>query len=179
MKREFLEGLNLEKDVIDKIMAENGSDINATKTKLEAERDNYKSQLDTATEALKGFEGVDVKDLQGKVTKLTADLSAKESEYQSKITDMEFISKLDGAITKSGAKNTKAVKALLDIDALKLSKNQDADLTSALENCKKDNGYMFGSDEPFSNPIAPTTGGGTPDPLADMRTAMGLTTETK
>ena len=38
MKREFLEGLGLEKDAIDKIMAENGKDIEAGKAKLEEEQ---------------------------------------------------------------------------------------------------------------------------------------------
>ena len=47
MKREFLEGLGLEKEVIDKVMAENGKDIEAEKTKTknaEADRDRYKEQ---------------------------------------------------------------------------------------------------------------------------------------
>jgi hypothetical protein len=34
MKREFLEELGVEKEVIDKIMAENGKDINAEKSKV-------------------------------------------------------------------------------------------------------------------------------------------------
>lgn len=45
MQRKFLEDLGLAKDVIDKIMTENGNDINNAKKKLEAERDNYKEQL--------------------------------------------------------------------------------------------------------------------------------------
>ena len=52
MKREFLEGLELEKEVIDQIMAENGKDIEAEKAKTktaEADRDNYKEQLETET----------------------------------------------------------------------------------------------------------------------------------
>ena len=36
-----------------------------------------------------------------------------------------------------------AVKALLDVDALKQSKNRDADIQSALESVKADNGYLF------------------------------------
>ena len=35
MKREFLEGLGLEKEVIDKIMAENGTDIERIKAESE------------------------------------------------------------------------------------------------------------------------------------------------
>ena len=158
MKREFLEALGLDKEIVDKIMTENGNDINKTKEKLEAERDNYKGQLETAQTALKDFEGVDIKDLKGKVDTLTADLTAKETEYQTKLADMEFNSKLESLITGSGAKNAKAVKALLDLESIKSSKNQDTDLQTALETCKKDNGYMFGVNEPFANPVAPTTG---------------------
>ena len=47
MKTEFLKGLGLEQDAIDKIMAENGKDVAAEKaktTKVEGERDNYKKR---------------------------------------------------------------------------------------------------------------------------------------
>ena len=161
MKREFLEALGLDKEIVDKIMTENGNDINKTKEKLEAERDNYKSQLETAQNALKDFEGVDVKELKGKIDTLTADLTAKETEYQTKLADMEFNSKLDSLITSSGARNAKAVKALLDLESIKSSKNQDTDLQTALEACKKDNEYLFGKDAPINNPVA-LTGGGAP-----------------
>ena len=50
---------------------------------------------------------------------------------------MEFNSVLDGAISKSGAKNAKAVKALLDLESLKISKNQADDITKALDEIKK------------------------------------------
>ena len=35
--------------------------------KVEAERDGYKEQLDTANETLKGFEGVDVEEMNKKL----------------------------------------------------------------------------------------------------------------
>lgn len=124
--------------------------------KITAARDNYKSQLETAQTALKKFEGVDVESLKGKIEKLNTDLKNKESEYQTKIADMEFNSVLDGAISKSGAKNAKAVKALLDLENLKTSKNQADDIKKALEQVKSENGYMFGSDEPFQNPVKDT-----------------------
>lgn len=124
--------------------------------KITAARDNYKSQLETAQTALKKFEGVDVESLKGEIEKLNTDLKNKESEYQTKIADMEFNSVLDGAISKSGAKNAKAVKALLDLENLKTSKNQADDIKKALEQVKSENGYMFGSDEPFQNPVKDT-----------------------
>lgn len=148
--------------------------------KITAARDNYKTQLETAQNALKEFEGVDVKDLQGKITTLQNDLATKDKDYQTKIADMEFSSVLDSAITSSKAKNAKAVKALLDLEALKTSKNQAEDIKTALENVKKDNDFLFDSAEPIKNPVKdtgnPNTGGGEFD---KMRAAMGLPPEKK
>ena len=114
--------------------------------KVRTARDNYKTQLETAQTALKEFEGVDVKDLQGRIDTLNKDLQNKETEYQNKIADMEFNAVLESAITKSGAKNPKAVRGLLNIDTLKASKNQAEDITKALEDIKNADGYMFGDD---------------------------------
>ena len=49
MKRKFLEDLGLEKEAIDKIMAENGNDVNAAK----AEYDSMKQERDTTITTLK------------------------------------------------------------------------------------------------------------------------------
>ena len=166
MKTEALKALGLTDEQVAAVMKENGIDIAAEQkkaSKIEAERDNYKSQLDTAQEALKGFDGVDVGELKGKIETLTADLVKKDGEYQSKIADMEFNSKLDGLITRSGAKNSKAVRALLDLDALKTSKNQDTDLQAALVAVQKENDYLFGSAESSTPGITtgtPAAGGG-------------------
>lgn len=89
MQRKFLEELGLEKDMIDKIMDENGKDINREKEKAEA----IKEQLETAKETLKGFEGVDVADLQGKITQLTADMEAKDTEYKATAVCIHVLSR--------------------------------------------------------------------------------------
>lgn len=182
MQRKFLEDLGLEKSIVDKILNENGADIEKAKSRLETERDNYKSQLETAQTALKKFEGVNVDELKGEIEKLNGDLATKENEYQTKIADMEFNSVLDGAISESGARNSKAVKALLDLENLKTSKNQADDIKKALEQVKSENGYMFGSGEPFENPVGATETGNSStgsNPLASMRAAMGLPAEKK
>lgn len=76
MKREdvskIFEGATEEQ--INQLLDINSADIGNAKQKAEAERDGYKMQLDTALTALKEFEGVDVKDLQGKIEKLKEEL---------------------------------------------------------------------------------------------------------
>ena len=139
MKTEFLKELGLEQDAIDKIMAENGNDIN----KIKVERDDYKTRLETAQSTLKSFEGVNVEDLKGQVAKLTTDLAQKDTDWQAKLADIEFTAALEKSVVGAKAKNAKAAIALMDINALKSSKNQQADIAAAVEAIKKDNPYLF------------------------------------
>lgn len=141
---------------------------------------NAETQLTEAKESLKSFEGVNVSELNGKITELTNSLAAKDAEYQKKIENMEFDATLDTAIGASGARNAKAVRALLDIDTLRASKNRDGDIKTALDKAKADNDYMFKSNEPIHNPTGTVnTGGKSGDPLAAIRSAMGLPAEKK
>jgi hypothetical protein len=179
MKTEDLKALGLTDDQITVVMKDNGIDIKREQdkvAKVELERDNYKGQLDTAQKSLKDFEGIDIKDLKGKIDTLTNDLKTKEMEYQSQLADRDFDSLLDSQITTFGARNSKAVKALLDIETLKASKNQSEDIKKALEASKTENDYLFGSAEPINNAVKSTNG--TP-PVGDantnaLRAAMGL-----
>ena len=160
MKREFLQNIKvneqpLPKDIIDEIMAENGRDIEAAKKPF-ADYDSIKEQLQTAKDGLKAFEGVDVAQLQSKVTELQGKLDAKDTEWQGKLADMAFDHALEAAITGAKGKNAKAIRTLLDVDTLKGSKNQEADIKAALEGLKKDSGYLFDDGQ-----IPPPYAGGT------------------
>lgn len=117
-------------------------------SKLRTARDSYKSQLETVQNSLKEFEGVDVKELNGKITKLTDDMAQMDKSYKEKIADMEFDYLLEGHIQSAKARNIKAVKAQLDIDTLKASKNADADIKAAIEKVKTENDYLFDGDKP-------------------------------
>lgn len=142
------------------------------------QRDNYKASLDDVNAKLKEFEGIDVKDLQGQITKLQGDLDAKEAEYAAKEADRMFMDSIKEAVKTAGGRNEKAVIAMLDIDTLKKSKNQFEDIKQALENVKKSDGYLFGANEPINNPVGGTSGNGGKDIGGDdvsaIRAAMGL-----
>jgi hypothetical protein len=182
MKKEDLTALGLTEEQIAEIQKLNGKDIAAEQKKTvaaELDRDNYKGQLDTAQETLKGFEGVDVNNLKGEIDKLNKALKDKDDQYQKDLADRDFNALLDGHITTTGAKNSKAVKALLDVEALKGSKNQTEDIKAALEAVKTENDYLFGSDEPINKGVKPT--GNNPPAgdtsMASMRAIMGLPPE--
>ena len=179
MKTEFLQNFKvgdqpLTKEIIDAILAENGRDIENAKKPF-ADYDHIKEQLKTAQDGLKAFEGVDVAQLQGKITELQGQLTDKDKEWQGKLDAMAFDGKIKDAITAAKGKNAKAVAALLDLDALKASKNQDADITAALEALKKDSGYLFEEEGTPPRYAAGTgSGGGGYDSTSALRAVMGL-----
>lgn len=176
MKREFLQNFKvgdqpLTPEIIDAIMAENGRDIEAAKKPF-ADYDAIKEQLQTAKDGLKAFEGVDVAQLQSQIATLNTQLSDKDKEWQGKLDSMAFDGKIKDAITAAKGKSAKAIAALLDMDALKASKNQDADIKTALDNLKKESGYLF-EDEQTPPPFSTGSGtGGGGKPLTGMERLM-------
>lgn len=185
MKREFLQNFKigdapLTKEIIDAIMEENGRDIEAAKKPF-ADYDHIKEQLKTAQDGLKAFEGVDVAKLQGEITTLQGKLTDKDKEWQAKLDGMAFDGKVKDAITAAKGKNAKAIAALLDLDKLRESKDQETDIKAAVEALKKDTGYLFdteGTPPPYAGGTGkdPVTGKYDADTAKIMR-AAGLDPE--
>ena len=145
----------------DKAVLENYKTV-AEAEKLRTARDNYKSQLDDATQKLEGFKGVNVEELQGKISALTDDLASQKAAFDKQLDDRDFDDMLNAAINGSKAKNVKAVRALLDLEAIKASKNRSAAIEAALKKVKEENDYLFTSEEPIDN--GQFVGGTTPNP---------------
>lgn len=154
MKREDLTAKGLTAEQVDFVMAEYGKDVNPIK----AERDSYKTQLETAQASLKAMEGVDVNGLQEKIKTLTTQLSGKDGEIEKIKADYAFDASLKEAIRAASGRNEKAIMALLDTETLKASKNQEADIKTALETLKKDNDYLFQSAAPVPRVVSHTPG---------------------
>lgn len=102
MKRKFLEDLWLEKDVIEKIMNENGADIEKAKGEVETLR----NQLNETQDKLKSFEGVDVAKLRGEITNLTNELATNKAEYEASIADRDFNDLVKGIASEYEARLT-------------------------------------------------------------------------
>lgn len=160
---DILKGVSVEipedkKTDFEKVLFENYKTVEEV-NKKSSRITELEGQLDSAKKSLKAFEGVDVNDLKGQITKLTQDLDNKEKEWQGKVKDMEFDNNLDKAITGAKGRNVKAIKALLDVDKLKASKNLDTDLKDAITALKKDNNYLF-DDEKTPAPYSGGAGTG-------------------
>lgn len=142
MKREDVKNKipGITEEQLNWIMQENGADINREKsaaTALQTQLDNANAQLKTAQDGLKAFDGVDVAGLQEQVTKLKADMKAQAEGFA-------FDNALNAAILGKKGRSVKAVRALLDLDALKGSADRSTDIAKALDDAAKANPWAFG-----------------------------------
>ena len=142
MKREDVKNKipGITEEQLNWIMQENGADINREKsaaTALQTQLDNANAQLKTAQDGLKAFDGVDVAGLQEQVTKLKADMKAQAEGFA-------FDNALNAAIMSKKGRSVKAVRALLDLDALKGSADRSTDIAKALDEAAKANPWAFG-----------------------------------
>lgn len=154
MKREDLTAQGLTAEQVEFVMSEYGKEVNP----LKAERDSYKTQLDTAQASLKAMEGIDAAGLQTKVSDLTKQLQGKDAEIEKIKSDYTFDASVKEAIRKASGRNEKAIMALLDVDTLKTSKNQTQDIEAAITALKKDNDYLFQQATTIPRVVSSTTG---------------------
>lgn len=122
-----------------KTIAEHEKKVNRMADDLAAE----KKRADDAVETLKGFEGKDFDAITRERDEWKTKHDNAVAAHQKEQEEREFNEMLSSAISETKGKNTKAITALLDMDALRKSKNQEKDIKAALEGVKKDNEYLF------------------------------------
>ena len=135
------------------------ADYQKQKEKIETLEETLKE----AQESLKKFDGVDAAKMKEEIEALNKTIEKNKSEYEAKIADRDFTDTIEKAIAAAKGKNAKAIKALLDMEALKGSKNQEADIKKAIEEltAAEDSKMLFGEPEPkktgTGNPIGTVT----------------------
>lgn len=169
-----------QKTTISKEMGENYKTV-ADWQKQHDKVQTLETTLKDTQEKLKAFDGVDAEALNGEIAKLKGDLEQRDKDYQAQIADRDFQDMLKEAIASANGRNAKAITALLDVDALKASKNQKEDIAAALKALAEaeDSKMLFGEPEPDviggGNPIGTVTKSGSQTGATDaMRSIMGL-----
>lgn len=117
---------------------------------LEKSVKDTEETLKTTQEKLKEFEGVDTKALNDEIEKLKQTITDNESSYKAKIEERDFNDLIEKAIAGRKGVNAVAIKALLNIDELKTSKNQQKDLETQLDELAnaENSKMLFGEPEP-------------------------------
>lgn len=153
MKRSELEAMGLTKEQVDGIMKINGEDIENAKsasaselTALKAENTSLSSQVkerDTQIDGLKKSAG-DNEEMKKQIEQLQADNKAKDEAHAKELAQLKLDNAIDAALTAAGAKNGKAVKALIDVSKVKLG--EDGKLTGwddQIKAVQKSDAYLF------------------------------------
>ena len=153
MKRETLKDMGLNAEQVDKIMELNGVDIEKAKGKaneLATENTELKAQLKKRDDDLVELRK-SVKDNET----LSADFKALQEKYKNDRADLEkqvaqvkLTSALDMGLSGAKVRNAKAIKGLLDMDAIKLDDaGKLTGLDDQLKAIRKSDPYLFDGGE--------------------------------
>ena len=177
MKREFLKNLGIEdKDIIDKILDENSSDIGRAKGELDTYKDkvkNLENEVETHNGTIATLEKKvgDVDALNQKISQLETDKTNLTNELNTKVSALQKDYAIEGAIRNAKGKNVKAIKALLDDSKITYEDGTLGGITEQLEALAsaEDSSMLFGETKNpppagthFNNPPAGGNGGNPP-----------------
>ncbi|KGN00319.1 phage scaffolding protein [Clostridium botulinum] len=123
--------------------------------------DTLNQQLNTANDTITTLK----KDNKGNETLQTkvGEYENKVKEYEKQIKDMQFNYALEGALKGANVRNTKAVKALLNLENIKLDGENLLGLKEQLDSLNKSDSYLFEEEQkPQFSGIRPTDGSKSP-----------------
>lgn len=148
MKREDLKKLGLEDEAIESVMKLHGQTVNGLQeqvTALQASEANLKSQNEKHEKDLKTLQkdNGDNETLKQTIKDLQKQNADAKAEFEQQLIGMQRDSAIEKALATSGAKNTKAVKALLDADKIVFKDGELSGLAEQLEAYKQSDPYMF------------------------------------
>lgn len=153
----------------DKAVAENyktAAEFEKKVNRLTDDLNAEKSARQTAEDTLKGFEGKDYDAIIKDRDEWKRKHEEQEAAHKKEKEDREFNEILSSAISEAKGKNAKAITALLDIEKLRNSRNQQSDIKSELDALRTESGYLFednGGKPTFTKPNGgnPGNSGGT------------------
>lgn len=168
MKRDFLKGLELSDELIDKIMEAHGKSVERYKSgetqiqTLNQQIEDLKGQLGEANKQIKEFRDMDIDGIRNAAVDWEAKAKQAEKDSKAKIQKMQFDHALENALLKAKAIDTDLVKVKLDKESLKL--NEDGTISGIDEQLKtvqENFGFLFESaQETKIEGITPVESGG-------------------
>lgn len=156
MNREFLKEQGLNDDQIEAVMKEYGKSINDIKNKadkvdgLESQIGDLEKQIQDRDKQLEdlGNKVKDNEELTAEINRLKDENKTTREEFEERLQKQAFEFTLERALNQAGAKNLKAVKALIDTEKINLVDGTLIGLDEQLTALKKSDSYLFGEDQP-------------------------------
>ena len=157
MKRKYLEDMGLDKETVDKIMAENGKDIEDSKGSLEqvkSELKQTKDQLterDTQLEDLKKSSG-DSEELKKQIDNLQEENKKAKETYETEVKELKMNAAIKLALGDT-AQDTELVSGLFDKTKLILADDgKVTGLEEQIKSIKESKPFLFKETKPETGP---------------------------
>ncbi|CAI3319829.1 phage scaffolding protein [Enterococcus cecorum] len=149
MKREDLEALGLEKEVVDKVMGLYGQSVNQLKTDLDTEKaktaglEKDIKERDKALEELQS-KNKDNADLSKELADLQATYADLKKQSMQEIENLKRDNAIAAALAEAKAKDPALVAKSLDLELIKLNTDGTvAGLKEQVEQLKTTHAYLF------------------------------------
>lgn len=158
MKEKLIE-LGLSDSQIKSILEEQAKELNGYIKKdkydeKQKERDELNKQLKERDEQLnnlkKGYG--DNEELKQRIAELQKTNEETETKFNKQINEFKLNSAIENVANKSGAKNVKALKSLLNFDAIIVSDDGVVGLDEQINKLKETESYLF-KNETVDNPV--------------------------
>jgi ParB-like chromosome segregation protein Spo0J len=143
------------------------------KKKLETDLQARDAQLEQLKQAAGNSE-----ELKKQIEQLQTDNKKASEEWQTKLAQMQLDFALERALTAAKAKNAKAVKALLDMEKVKLDGDKLLGLEDQLKTIQQSDPYLFGESGRVGSGTNPP-GAGNPEVNPWRKDSWNLTQQGK
>ena len=131
------------------VPSERFNEVNEAKKAAEA----LVSERDKQIEGLKKSTG-DSEALKAEIEKLQGENKAAKEKYEADIKTLKINNAIDSALTKAGAKNLKAVRALLDMEKITIDGDEVKGIDDQIKGLSKaeDSSFLFNVEDGGTKP---------------------------
>ena len=140
------------------------SKVNDAKKEAEKQLQERDKQLDQLQKSVKGNE-----ELTKQISDLKEANTKAQEEYNAKVLEIQKSYELDKVLTSSGARNSSALKGMLDLSKCEFKDGKYTGLDEQIAQLKKDNDWLFASQVPQSGGASHQPQNPTSDEFADFR----------
>jgi len=143
-------------------------------TAAETQISDLKSQISQRDKDLEELKKLDAAGLKQQLSDLQAKYDTDTKAYNDKLTAQTINNHIELKLTAAKAKNLTAVKALINLDNVKLDGDKLLGFDDQLKEITKNNPYLFGEVEKNPPPPGAAGTGGGADDMAKWRAEAGL-----
>ena len=149
MKKDFLAQLGLNEEQAQAVLVQYGKDVTSIKAsneQLQTQVDELTTQVGDRDKQLKKLEKAagDNVELQKEIADLREKNEKQANEWQTKISEQSKNFSISNALRDAGAKNVKAVTALLDMDKVSVDDNGNLiGLSDQVKALQETDAYLF------------------------------------